>query len=663
MTTTGQKLIFQAALTSVPEQRQGILGKLETGDLDVGFEALDNLLRQANISQRPLILDLANRFLELGAQDRLSTYLLGLLLDDEVQVRNVSWLLCQLNVALEVPHIDRILSSGDPDVILPYLFTVIDNDQWTDLLTNLATEHESQRVQLWTKYFIDYLADRDHAKPPFHLLELDNLGDPHVDQWLEKQLNSGYYDANILAVCCDREDSKYFHELWERIWERPKHKDLAVRTLTVTAAHLRAPIPQLFSEAHESNDPEERKQLAKRLAQTCSNKVFQNAKSLCTEGSVPERELGIMILSYFGSPWHPARPECVKIVLNALNDEEHDIRAQAVDCLFATERERMEKAATNLAPDEVSESGVREAWDELLEEPLNAYEGSREDLHDAFADRLPAKQAPKPPSERPVDKHGYRQPSGAQAKNSKSAKVGPNRRPLYIALSIVLILGLAGLLAYGLWPREVQMVPGVMTAKTLTPQVKVEVEEEEESESDIADSGIGDAVEGRRAAQLSATMKQPHEKLMLERSECWYLYHRMSPVDSAQYVSRAPVPTSPDDPNWELYSTHLLKFIGNEISKGIFNRVGEFMMTIASLNPPLADQLILRIINDSGMFDRDDFAAALVQGGALDVPSLLVHPALPNLAPQVRASLINELLSGWKTDEELALAQYLSSIP
>ena len=100
MTTTGQKLIFQAALTSVPEQRQGILGKLETGDLDVGFEALDNLLRQANISQRPLILDLAHRFLELGAQDRLSNYLLGLLVDDEVQVRNVSWLLCQLNVAL-----------------------------------------------------------------------------------------------------------------------------------------------------------------------------------------------------------------------------------------------------------------------------------------------------------------------------------------------------------------------------------------------------------------------------------------------------------------------------------------------------------------------------------------------------------------------------------
>ena len=59
MTTTGQKLIFQAALTSVPEQRQAILEKLQAGDIDVGFEALDNLLRQANISQRPLLSDLA----------------------------------------------------------------------------------------------------------------------------------------------------------------------------------------------------------------------------------------------------------------------------------------------------------------------------------------------------------------------------------------------------------------------------------------------------------------------------------------------------------------------------------------------------------------------------------------------------------------------------
>ena len=664
MTTNGQKLIFQAALTSVPEQRQAILDKLDAKDIDVGFEALNNLLRQANISQRPLLSDLADRFIELGAGEKLSSHLLTLVLDEEIKVRNVAWLLCELNVSLEVPHIERILSSPDPDVIIPYLFRVIEEDQWSDLLTSLATDHPNQRVQLWTKYFIDYLANKDSPKPPFHLLELDKLGDPQVDQWINTRLNQGFYDANILAVCCEREDSKYFQALWERIWERPKHKDLAVRTLTVTAAHLKAPIPQLFADAQRSDDPEERKQLAKRLAQTCSNKVFQNAKLLWSEGDVPDRELGIMVLSYFGSPWHPARPECVKIVLTALNDNEEDIRRQATDCLFATERERMEKAATNLAPDEVAETSVREAWDSLLEEPLNAYEGAREDLNDAFADRLPPKKTKASVDERPVDERGYRQPSGQQKGSLKPEASSPNRRPLLIALSVVLTLSLGGLLAYGLWPREVQMVPGVMTAKALTPQVKVEVEDEEDdSSTEKSSEGIGDAVEGRRAAQLSATMKQPHDKMMLDRSECWYLYHRMSPVDSAQYVSKAPIPTSPDDPNWEYYTKHLLKLIGTEISKGIFNRSGEFLMTIATINPPLANQLIPKVLSDAGIFDRDDMAAALVQGGALDVPSLLVHPALPNLSPTVRAALANELLSGWKTDEELALANYLSTIP
>ena len=97
MTTTGQKLIFQAALTSVPEQRQAILEKLQAGDVDVGFEALDNLLRQANISQRPLLSDLAIRLVELGVEKRLLKHLSTLLLDEEVQVRNVSWLLCELD--------------------------------------------------------------------------------------------------------------------------------------------------------------------------------------------------------------------------------------------------------------------------------------------------------------------------------------------------------------------------------------------------------------------------------------------------------------------------------------------------------------------------------------------------------------------------------------
>ena len=207
------------------------------------------------------------------------------------------------------------------------------------------------------------------------------------------------------------------------------------------------------------------------------------------------------------------------------------------------------------------------------------------------------------------------------------------------------------------------MVPGVMTAKALTPQVKVRLKMRTilTPLNQAKASAMQSRVVGLR--KLSATMKQPHDKMMLDRSECWYLYHRMSPVDSAQYVSKAPLPTSPDDPNWEYYSKHLLELIGTEISKGIFNRSSEFLMTIATINPPLANQLIPKVLSEAGIFDRDDMAAALVQGGALDVPSLLVHPALPNLSPTLRAALANELLSGWKTDEELALANYLSTIP
>ena len=57
----------------------------------------------------------------------------------------------------------------------------------------------------------------------------------------------------------------------------------------------------------------------------------------------------------------------------------------------------MEKAATNLAPDAVTSGGVRETWEMIGEEPLDAHQGSRQDLHEAFADRLPknANRSPK----------------------------------------------------------------------------------------------------------------------------------------------------------------------------------------------------------------------------------------------------------------------------
>ena len=83
------------------------------------------------------------------------------------------------------------------------------------------------------------------------------------------------------------------------------------------------------------------------------------------------------------------------------------------------------------------------------------------------------------------------------------------------------------------------MVPSVMSTRTLTPKVKVEVEEDDGTAPGDDADGFGDAV-GTQSSSVSATMQQAHDKLMLERSECWYLYHRMAPVDSAQYVSASP---------------------------------------------------------------------------------------------------------------------------
>ena len=49
------------------------------------------------------------------------------------------------------------------------------------------------------------------------------------------------------------------------------------------------------------------------------------------------------------------------------------------------------------------------------EEPLDAHQGSRQDLHEAFADRLPKKREPKPEIEQ--SEQGYRQPKASQSRH------------------------------------------------------------------------------------------------------------------------------------------------------------------------------------------------------------------------------------------------------
>ena len=111
-----------------------------------------------------------------------------------------------------------------------------------------------------------------------------------------------------------------------------------------------------------------------------------------------------------------------------------------------------------------------------------------------------------------------------------------------------------------------------------------------------------------------------------------------------------------------MYDTWLLTFIDEEMAKGIFGRVGEFVMTIATINPALANQLVPKILDSAGMMARDNVAEALVKGGAIDLQKPVVHPAITNLDGAIRLELRDALLSGWKTNDERALAQYLGKL-
>ena len=273
----------------------------------------------------------------------------------------MSWLLCELDAPFEVPHIDRVLSSTDPDVILPYLFGVV-TSAWSDLLSAPTLEHPHQRVQLWTKYLNEFLESKDTNKPPFYLLELDKLSDPHVDAWINWQLDDGFM-IPIFSLFVASERIVSISTYCGSGFGAPNTKTW--RSGLCHRAHLRAPIPQLFTEALESDD-EEADYSSREPAQTCSNKVFQSEISL-HEGSSADKELGIMILSYLSHPG-TLHDECVQLVLEALNDEDHDIRSVRNFCLFHRTRKNGE-AATNLAPDAVTSGGVRETW-EMIDEEL-----------------------------------------------------------------------------------------------------------------------------------------------------------------------------------------------------------------------------------------------------------------------------------------------------
>ena len=210
---------------------------------------------------------------------------------------------------------------------------------------------------------------------------------------------------------------------------------------------------------------------------------------------------------------------------------------------------------------------------------------------------------------------------------------------------------------YGWMPRESTGVATVMSKPILKGASAVvgsaQLHSDVATESDKA---------ARSRAELEGAMQIPHASIMLKRSKCWYLYHQLRPIDSAQYIATAPVPFGDNDPNWELYDTWLLDFIDREMANGVFDRVGEFMMTIAIVNPPLANQLVPKVLERATLLDVDSVAKSLVKGGAVDLEKPIVHPGLSELDASVIDELRDALLTGWKTDEDRILAKYLKDL-
>ena len=80
------------------------------------------------------------------------------------------------------------------------------------------------------------------------------------------------------------------------------------------------------------------------------------------------------------------------------------------------------------------------------------------------------------------------------------------------------------------------------------------------------------------------------------------------------------------------------------------------------VNPPLANQLVPRVLDRANLLDVDSVAKSMVKGGAIELERPIVHPALSDLDAEVIDELRDALLTGWKTNEDRVLANYLEGL-
>ena len=679
MNNKSTKLLVTAIMVPIQAQRQELLDQLDYDDVDAGVALVQEMLSKATVLQRPALRDLIQRLIALNGTTKLQEVFRSAMADEDFPRRHLAWFADALEIFVDMDDFIALLQIPDADSVLPLIFRFVNNGLWHQTIGDVAMQNTDQRVRLWAKYLTDYDNGRDRLKGPFPLLELDHLNDHYVTDWIELQLSKGFYDANILWVCIEREDNRFFESLWKVIWAEPKHKELSLRALTVTAPHVPTPVETLLERVVEPLTPEKRKTIVTTLAQSFSRVVFLRAQELCESPNIEHRLIGIDILTFFGSPWHNSREACVECLLKALNDPEKDVRRHAVEALASSERRRLGKLNPRAHFTQKPDPQLDDGWKLLIEEVYRSaeYTSIRESIWGEFKLPKPQKEptseskanykaqtlgiaiptgtsntatSPKPPV-------STAQPeSQPDASSTSESPIKTRFSPKLAYAAAIPLFILVGTLIYGVAPRQTSTVPTVMSNPLAGGTSSVMPKQFFEDDSEAIDRTE------RSKAELDGAMQLPHETILLERSNCWYLYHRLRPIDAGQFIATGPVPQGIEDPTWKIYDTWLLTFIDEEMGKGIFDRVGEFVMTIATINPPLANQLVPRILELAGMMARDNVAEALVKGGAIDLKKPVVHPAIGNLDGSIRLELRDALLSGWKTNDERALAQYLATL-
>ena len=670
----GSKVLVQALLQPSQHARITILEQLSLSDVSCGLELVDEMLQTATVLQRGALQDIICRLLALKAEDGLHRLFRDAQQDPDYPRRHLPWFSTILDIHLAQNEIEDFLSIDDSDAVLPLAFHLWEDNRWNKDTAAVMKANRRERVRLWGDYLSDVYQGIDRKRAPYPLLELNNLEDTFVNEWVEDQLESGYYDANILAVCIEREDNRYFEPLWRAVWANPKHKELSLRALTVTAPHVPTPVHILLERiASEAMPHQERQRIAHTLARSFSKLAFLRAQELCKSPIPQRRMIGIDILEYFGSPWHNSRDACVECLLSMLNDPESSIRARAVEAITSSERKKLAKLNPTKLLSGDAPSTADSGWGMLVEELYYAadYKPLRDDIWGEISvettkatyrpQDVASKTSPKPSKLRPEPEQASN--TEAMQKDLHVAQEGTAARrkvifsSKYAYTAIVPFLLVVGVLMYGVMPRETKGVATVMSTPILKGSSAVLGARQFFEDIDLEDDKTV-----RSKAELEGAMQIPHAAIMLKRSKCWYLYHRLRPIDSAQYIATAPVPDSDEDPMWKIYDTWLLGFIGTEMANGVFDRVGEFVMTIAMVNPPLANQLVPKVLDRATLLDVDSVAKALVKGGAIDLEQPIVHPALSELDAKVIDELRDALLTGWKTDEDRVLAKYLQDL-